>query len=128
MRQLRDRLQDILEAVAQIETERAKGKPAFDSSPLVQVWMVHHLMRPGNCVRLIRKGIPALPDGPGSDEPGAAGLWPRVACNKPFLRASPALGARGPQYAATAFNNAGLLVRHAHVLGVFILARILWPA
>jgi hypothetical protein len=27
MRQLRDRQEDILEAVAQIETERAKGKP-----------------------------------------------------------------------------------------------------
>ena len=43
-------------------------------------------MRPGNWVRLVGKGIPALPDGPGSDEPGAPGLWPGVACNKPLLR------------------------------------------
>ena len=37
MRQLRERLEDILEAVAQIEAEQAKGKAAFDESPLVQV-------------------------------------------------------------------------------------------
>ena len=65
MRELRDRLEDILEAVAQIETERAKGKPAFDSSPLVQVWMVHHLMIIGEAVRAIdpavRAKYPAVP-------------------------------------------------------------------
>jgi len=31
-------------------------------------------------------GIPALPEGPGSDEPGAPGLWAGVAGDKPFLR------------------------------------------
>jgi uncharacterized protein with HEPN domain len=57
MRQLRDRLEDILEAVGQIETERAKGKSAFDSSPLVQVWMVHHLMIIGEAVRAIDPAV-----------------------------------------------------------------------
>ena len=65
MRQLRDRLQDILEAVAQIETERVKGKAAFDSSDLVQVWMVHHLMIIGEAVRgvdlAVRARYPAVP-------------------------------------------------------------------
>jgi uncharacterized protein with HEPN domain len=59
MRQLRDRLEDILEAVAQIETERAKGKTAFDSSHLVQVWMVHHLMIIGEAVRAIDPAVRA---------------------------------------------------------------------
>jgi uncharacterized protein with HEPN domain len=65
MRELRDRLEDILEAVAQIETERAKGKASFDGNPLVQVWMVHHLMIIGEAVRAIdpavRANYPAVP-------------------------------------------------------------------
>jgi uncharacterized protein with HEPN domain len=59
MRQLCDRLEDILEAIAQIETERANGKSAFDSSPLVQVWMVHHLMIIGEAVRAIDPAVRA---------------------------------------------------------------------
>jgi uncharacterized protein with HEPN domain len=65
MRQLRERLEDILEAVAQIETEQAKGKSAFDENPLVQVWMVHHLMIIGEAVRAIdpaeRSKYPSVP-------------------------------------------------------------------
>ncbi len=53
MRELRDRLQDILEAIALIELERAKGRAAFESSPLIQIWMVHHLMIIGEAVRSI---------------------------------------------------------------------------
>lgn len=41
MRDFRDRLHDILDAIARIELEQAKGKAAFDASPLIQVWMVH---------------------------------------------------------------------------------------
>jgi hypothetical protein len=33
MRHLRDRLQDILDAIAQIETEQAKGKAVFEATP-----------------------------------------------------------------------------------------------
>jgi len=62
---LRERLEDILEAVAQIETEQAKGKAAFDENPLVQVWMVHHLMIIGEAVRAIdpaeRSKYPSVP-------------------------------------------------------------------
>src|ERR1051326_8611947 len=53
MRELRDRLQDILEAIAQIEAEQVKGRAAFDASPLLQVWMVHYLMIIGEAVRYI---------------------------------------------------------------------------
>ena len=65
MRNVRDRLQDILDAIAQIEAERGKGRTAFESSPLVQVWMVHHLMIIGEAVRAIdpatRQKYPAIP-------------------------------------------------------------------
>src|SRR5438876_588162 len=65
MRQVRDRLQDILDAIAQIEAEQAKGKDAFDASPLMQVWMVHHLMIIGEAVRGLDPGLkkkyPAVP-------------------------------------------------------------------
>lgn len=44
MRDLRTRLEDILEAITKIETEQAKGRGEFESNHLVQVWMVHHLM------------------------------------------------------------------------------------
>jgi uncharacterized protein with HEPN domain len=65
MRVIRERLQDILEAIAQIETEQAKGKEVFRSERLVQVWMVHHLMIIGEAVRAIdpafRQGHPSVP-------------------------------------------------------------------
>ena len=65
MRQLRNRLEDILEAVGQIETEKTKGKSAFDNSRLVQVWMVHHLMIIGEAVRaidpVVRAKYPSVP-------------------------------------------------------------------
>jgi uncharacterized protein with HEPN domain len=65
MRNLRSRLQDILDAIDKIESEQAKGKVAFDSSPLIQVWMVHHLMIMGEAVRsidpAIRQRYPAIP-------------------------------------------------------------------
>ncbi len=53
MRDIRNRLQDILDAIGQIEAEQAKGKAAFDASSLIQVWMVHHLMIIGEAVRAI---------------------------------------------------------------------------
>lgn len=65
MRDLRNRLQDILDAIAQIEIEQRKGKAAFEGSPLIQVWMVHHLMIIGEAVRSIdpalRQRYPSIP-------------------------------------------------------------------
>ena len=51
MRPFRERLQDILDAIAKVEGEQAKGREAFVTSPLIQVWMVHHLMIIGEAVR-----------------------------------------------------------------------------
>jgi uncharacterized protein with HEPN domain len=39
----RERLQDILDAIALIEKYAALGRPAFDANELHQVWMVHHV-------------------------------------------------------------------------------------
>lgn len=65
MRHLRDRLQDILDAITQIEPEHAKGRAAFDASRLIQVWIVHHLMIIGEAARAIdpalRAKYPAIP-------------------------------------------------------------------
>ena len=48
-----------------IEAEQPKGKKAFGASPLIQVWMVHHLMIIGEAVRAIdpalRQKHPAVP-------------------------------------------------------------------
>jgi uncharacterized protein with HEPN domain len=65
MRRFRDRLLDILEAIAQIENERAKGKDAFEASALIQTWMVHHLMIIGEAARAIdpasKQNYPTVP-------------------------------------------------------------------
>ena len=39
MRDFRDRLQDILDAIGQIEVEAVKGRAAFEDSALIQVWL-----------------------------------------------------------------------------------------
>lgn len=40
-----------------IEIESVKGKSVFDSSPLIQVWMVHHLLIIGEAVRGIDSAV-----------------------------------------------------------------------
>jgi len=65
VRNFRDRLEDILDAIDQIEVEAVKGRAAFDSSSLIQVWMVHHLMIIGEAVRAIDPAVkqryPSIP-------------------------------------------------------------------
>ena len=46
-------MQDILDAIAKVEGEQAKGREAFEASRLIQAWMVHHLMIIGEAVRSI---------------------------------------------------------------------------
>ena len=65
MRVVRERLQDILDAIAQIEIEQGKGREVFLQERLIQVWMVHHLMIIGEAVRSIdpafRQRYPSVP-------------------------------------------------------------------
>ena len=43
MRDVCERLQDILEAIAQVERYATRGRDAFDGDELIQTWIVHHL-------------------------------------------------------------------------------------
>ncbi len=43
MRDDRERLQDILEAISQIEKYAVRGQEEFQQNELVQVWIIHHL-------------------------------------------------------------------------------------
>jgi len=43
MRDPKERLRDILDAMARIDTYTSRGREAFDREELIQVWVVHHL-------------------------------------------------------------------------------------
>jgi len=43
MRDDRERLQDILEAIERIERHAAKGREEFEKDELIQTWVVHHI-------------------------------------------------------------------------------------
>ena len=45
------RLSDIIDAIEQIDRYAARGKDAFDTEELVQVWMLHHLEIIGEALR-----------------------------------------------------------------------------
>jgi len=51
MRDDRQRLEDILEAIEHIEKYAAKGKTLFDDEELVQTWILHHIQIIGEAAR-----------------------------------------------------------------------------
>ena len=51
MRNERERLLDILEAVERIEKYAEEGKDAFESNELIQTWVVHHITIIGEACR-----------------------------------------------------------------------------
>lgn len=53
MRSVRDRLEDVAEAIQRIEQEQGSGREAFESDPKTQVWMVHHIQIIGEAVRAV---------------------------------------------------------------------------
>jgi len=61
----RERLADILEAIERIEKHTAGGKAVFDADELVQNWVLRHLEIIGEAVRALspatRKSSPDLP-------------------------------------------------------------------
>lgn len=65
MRQDEDRLADILDAIENIERYSAKGKEAFESEELMQVWMIHYLQVIGEAARgtsaKLRNAFPLIP-------------------------------------------------------------------
>ena len=44
MRDDGSRLQDILEAIGQIQKYATRGRTAFDQDELIQTWVIHHLL------------------------------------------------------------------------------------
>ena len=57
MRNNHERLQDILDAIAQIEKYATQGKDSFEQNELVQVWIVHHLQIIGEAARSLSNTV-----------------------------------------------------------------------
>ncbi len=65
MRSDKERLIDILEAIEKIERYVSRGKNAFDSEELLQVWIIHHLQTVGEAASKLhsefQEGCPEIP-------------------------------------------------------------------
>lgn len=53
MRDDRERLLDVQEAVEQIEKYSVRGREAFEQDELIQIWILHHLQIIGEAVRAL---------------------------------------------------------------------------
>jgi len=51
MRDDRERLRDMLEAIERIERHTAKGREEFEKNELIQNWVVHHIQIIGEAAR-----------------------------------------------------------------------------
>jgi uncharacterized protein with HEPN domain len=60
VRSVRDRLEDVAEAVRRIEQEQCAGREAFETDPKTQVWMLHHLQIIGEAVRAVSDQLKVL--------------------------------------------------------------------
>lgn len=69
MRAPRERLEDILEAIAHIERYAARGREAFERDELIQNWIVRHLQIIGEAAR----ALPEEMRGPAPQVP-----WPKI--------------------------------------------------
>ena len=65
MRSDRERLIDIPEAIEKIERYVSRGRNAFDSDELLQVWVIHHLQTVGEAAskldRNFQNNCPEIP-------------------------------------------------------------------
>lgn len=52
-------LEDILEAIRNIEEYAPLGRPKFDQDKLIQTWMVHHIQVIGEAARRVSQGLHA---------------------------------------------------------------------
>ncbi|HJQ68736.1 MAG TPA: DUF86 domain-containing protein [Blastocatellia bacterium] len=53
MRDDRERLLDVLEAIERIEKYAARGRESFEQDELIQTWVLHHLQVVGEAVRAL---------------------------------------------------------------------------
>ena len=65
MRDVDERLRDVLEAIERIERRMMGGRQAFESDELLQVWVLHHLQIIGEACRTapdeLRQRQPEVP-------------------------------------------------------------------
>jgi uncharacterized protein with HEPN domain len=65
MRDDRERLQDILEAIEKIDKYASQGRHAFDTDELIQSWIVNHLRILGEAARTLspktQQQFPSIP-------------------------------------------------------------------
>ena len=65
MRDARERLRDILDAIRLIEKYTLRGRPAFEGNELIQSWCLRHLQIIGEAVRAlpqeVRDRAPEIP-------------------------------------------------------------------
>ena len=59
MRDPRERLEDILEAIGHIDRYAARGREAFEADELIQSWFVRHLQIIGEAARALPEEIRA---------------------------------------------------------------------
>ncbi len=57
MRDDREYLRDMLEAIERIEQQTQQGRQAFVCDPLVQVWVVHYLQIVGEAARRVSSAV-----------------------------------------------------------------------
>ncbi len=69
MRDVRERLRDILEAIERIERYASRGRDTFLRDELVQTWVIRHLQIIGEAAR-------AVPDDIRAAAPGLP--WPKI--------------------------------------------------
>ncbi|HOF86481.1 MAG TPA: DUF86 domain-containing protein [Armatimonadota bacterium] len=100
MRDDRERLRDMLEALERIEKYTALGQHAFEQDELIQTWIVHHLEIVGEAMRglsaAFRERHPELPWSPvigmrnvlihGYFQIDLALVWRTAATDAPMLK------------------------------------------
>lgn len=59
MRDDRERLRDILEAIERIERYTSKGREEFMQDELIQTWVVHHIQIMGEAARKLTEEVRA---------------------------------------------------------------------
>lgn len=59
MKNDRERILDVLEAIERIERYSKRGREAFEREELLQTWVVHHIQIIGEAVRKVSDGLRA---------------------------------------------------------------------
>lgn len=76
MRDPRERLLDMLEAIERIERHAAKGRAEFEKDELIQTWVVHHLQIVGEAAAKLSRDF---------QEQHSSIPWPQVVAMRNVL-------------------------------------------